>query len=375
VRYVKYRWASCWGARLLESGSWALTRLCLNSRAPDMVKRILIIEPFRLGDAVLLSDMPPLLHGLFPQAGIDVAVGASGAEWFAGKDEVSVVHKCVFPWVCGWSRVNLSGTIRLVRLLRKYQYDLAIDPRGDIRTQLIMILAGCRIRVGLLRYIGSNMRLKGRALTHALDNRPGEYRLDLNRRLCFLAAGVPEEPQKKTARHYDIHQPTHVLIHPGCGWKHREWGVRNWVALIHELQKLGCEIAVIGSSVDQFVLARIKEHSSVKVRTADSIEDFKQHLNVADILICLDSAPMHIAALAGKPMVVLFGPGDVGAYAPRGPQVRLVHHQDQFLCAPCTQKKCVHPLNNCMACIAVGEVVSAVMELVLDESSDKIGAV
>ena len=248
-------------------------------------------------------------------------------------------------------------------MVNAHQYDLAIDPRGDIRTQLIMILAGCRVRVGLRRYVGSNMSLRGMILTRSLDNQPGEYRLDLNRRLCFLAAGVPEEPQKKSGEHCSMKRPVNILIHPGCGWRYREWGVRNWAALIDNLQEAGCLVSVVGPLADKTALSLIKEASTATVEVASSLNDFKQCLRVADILICLDSAPMHIAALEGKPLVALFGPGDTGTYAPRGPQVRLVHHQDQFHCAPCTQKKCVYPSNNCMDSIAVREVVDAVKEL------------
>jgi ADP-heptose:LPS heptosyltransferase len=87
----------------------------------------------------------------------------------------------------------------------------------------------------------------------------------------------------------------------------------------------------------------------------------------ADLLVCLDSGPMHLAQTLGVPVVALFGPGDFELWCPRGERDEVIFHR--LPCNPCLQERCVRSGDSCMTMITVEEVFTAVKK-VLDLKTD-----
>ena len=80
-----------------------------------------------------------------------------------------------------------------------------------------------------------------------------------------------------------------------------------------------------------------------------------------DVYIGNDTAPMHLAAFVGTPVIALFGPTDPIENAPFGKAPSIVVRKD-VSCNPCRNRTC----NNlvCMDAITVDEVVKAVERLI-----------
>jgi len=78
-----------------------------------------------------------------------------------------------------------------------------------------------------------------------------------------------------------------------------------------------------------------------------------------DLLIGIDSGPMHVAAAMGTPVVALFGPTDPHRTGPRGEGHEVIFHRQ-----PCWGP-CVHPVRpkcrerRCVSAITVEEVLRA----------------
>ena len=77
----------------------------------------------------------------------------------------------------------------------------------------------------------------------------------------------------------------------------------------------------------------------------------------ADLLLCNDSGPLHLAAAYGTPSVALFGPTVAGKWQPPGGEHLMI--QKQGFCEGCVgwhpNAACVHD-NACMKAISVDEV-------------------
>jgi ADP-heptose:LPS heptosyltransferase len=83
-------------------------------------------------------------------------------------------------------------------------------------------------------------------------------------------------------------------------------------------------------------------------------------LGRASVFIGSDSGPMHLASLAGRPIVAIFGPTDPIENAPfPGLPVRLV--RADVGCNPC-REGC--PTRSCMAAVGAAEVLAAARELI-----------
>jgi len=74
-----------------------------------------------------------------------------------------------------------------------------------------------------------------------------------------------------------------------------------------------------------------------------------------------DSAPMHIAAALGIPLVALFGPGHPARVGPCAPRDRYRAVIKQVECRPCDRDACASPI--CLEGITVEEVYDACMDL------------
>lgn len=88
-------------------------------------------------------------------------------------------------------------------------------------------------------------------------------------------------------------------------------------------------------------------------------------LKVSDLLVCVDSGPMHIAASLDVPLVTLFGPGDPVRFAPFMPRERYAIVRVGLACSPCRQHNqagCPSGFK-CMAEISIDDVLAAVLEL------------
>ena len=84
-------------------------------------------------------------------------------------------------------------------------------------------------------------------------------------------------------------------------------------------------------------------------------------LGTVDLMITVDSGPMHIAAAMGTPVVALFGPTDPARTGPLGPGAVL---RKPLPCSPCLQQKCrIADTYRCMRDLDVEEVVRAAQGL------------
>lgn len=126
-----------------------------------------------------------------------------------------------------------------------------------------------------------------------------------------------ESSIRRIKRHGDVRR---VLVHPGTSklalakGVHKTWPVENWLALILKLARHDdIQVVLSGGPEDAEVLEELHkkiDHTRVistfgKTR---NLADLAALISVCDLLVCVDSGPMHIAVGCGKPLVALFGP-------------------------------------------------------------------
>jgi ADP-heptose:LPS heptosyltransferase len=129
-----------------------------------------------------------------------------------------------------------------------------------------------------------------------------------------------------TANHPDFRR---IIIHPGTSRLAvqkgiiKTWSTDNWVALISKLQQSpNIEIILAGGPDDEAIIKEIsaKVTPSANLLSAvghtKSLADLAALIDVSSILVCVDSAPMHLAVALDKPLVALFGPTDEAKLLP-----------------------------------------------------------
>ncbi len=252
----------------------------------------------------------PLLEATFP----DVHFIAYDAPWTAYRDKYRL-------WKWRWSEM-----LDLVRQLRREHFHLAISVRNDPRDHLFMWMIGADERFGF--------PLRGSAvfLTHPLTrSRPKQHKVR-DWRDIGQALGFPDmenaDPRIDHA-HYrsdrvdelfrGITKPV-VCLHPGARIVVRRWPEENFATVVARMRELFDFHLALIPDLDGYGLGLAPIVDSVL--PALSVAELVDVLGRADLLLCNDSGPGHIAASCGRPTIVVFGPTDPDWFSPWGE----IHH-------------------------------------------------
>jgi len=164
----------------------------------------------------------------------------------------------------------------------------------------------------------------------------------------------------------------------------KSWTSASWVTTVNALAKRHPDavMALVGAPSEWGICEEIKAGLSAAViaRTVNLANELPVRsliglLDGAVGCLSVDTGPAHLAAAVGCPLVVLFGPANPLAMAPRGPAaVRTV--VSGVACSPCygTPARSACRDNVCMRELSAVSVLSAWAEAVPDAVRLRIGA-
>jgi len=122
-------------------------------------------------------------------------------------------------------------------------------------------------------------------------------------------------------------------------------------------------VVVVGAAKDRMlgyeILAEVSPRQRHNLAGRTTPSQLAALLTKCDLLIGIDSGPMHVAAAVGRPVVALFGPTDPHRTGPQGDRHEVIFHEQECW------RPCVHPVvpdckhRRCMEAITVDEVLSA----------------
>lgn len=159
-----------------------------------------------------------------------------------------------------------------------------------------------------------------------------------------------------------------VSIFPTTSSPLRRWEAGKWAQVIDGLiLKYETQIVISSERNDEDFCAKILSKTSPKVTNLTGRTTLLQSaalIELSDVIICLDSAPMHFAMTFNRPFVALFGPGSPAIWEPFSSNSRVIykHLRCSDTCVQFDKNVC-HL--TCMKSILPRDVLSAVEELVL----------
>ena len=345
-------------------GSFCLPRKKSGPLQPP--RRILIFRLDSLGDAVLTLPAIHYLEKRFPGSAIDFLVSPAVHDFYAFLFPKSAVNL--------FKQSGLGEYVQTAKRLRSAGYDLAIDFRGDLRRILLMRLAGIPERWGRDATGG------GFLLTHAISNIADRHEVLQNLELVqgngvlpepeFPPVVLPTRPLNLSAgRLIQGKGERKIVLHIGAGYPSKRWPITHFVALAQKILEANLGVPIfIGNEAEKKLLAPVQNQLGQECLNfigRTTLEELLLLLNQADLFVGNDSGPAHLAALLGKPRVVIFsGTNDFRKWAPWGGRQRLIRHE--VPCSPCEEMKCPLPRHDCMEDIPVEEVFSAIREMLRD---------
>jgi lipopolysaccharide heptosyltransferase I len=347
-------------------------------------KSILIVKPSSLGDIIHTLPVAHALKRCFPECRIGWIV----QEVFAPILEQDPAVDRVYPIAISSTSEPQAGrlayaralretiaTLRnLRRQLRQAPYDLILDLQASFRSGLLSLSNPAGERIGFADARELNPLFQHRRIpvpagcSHAQDKNllfSSYLGCPAGKEDLYLCTGEDADWRagEFLARHGVAPDDQVVYLHGAARWQTKFWRQERWAALADCLARDGLRVVFGGSGKDKIYLAPIVEGMARPSMVAAGELDLAGSaalLKRSALYIGLDSGPMHMAALAGVPVVALFGPTHPERVGPYNVAHRIVR-DERLNCLGCRKRSCAHL--SCMENITVEMVYAAALQL------------
>lgn len=329
-------------------------------------KRILVVKLDHIGDVLLATPVFSNLRKSFPDTELHALCGKWSRVILDNHPHVDRVIEYNSPIFCRTGHpATFRNALRLFKLLRRQNYDMLIELRGDWRI----------IWYSLLRFTPMRLCRASLQIAHKL----GLHRLsglhETTRNLDVLnQVGIPTTIQNTTFSISTIDKewadnlftkvnfvsefPV-VSIHPGSPNILKRWIPGRFAELADWLiEQKEAQIVFVGVQDEISIIKHIQNQmrgESTNIAGKTSIPQLASILQKSDMFIGNDSGPMHLAAAVGTQTIGLFGPGNPHRFGPVGEKCQII--QKKHDCPPCSGNKCRYGEEGCMSKIRVPDVI------------------
>ena len=349
------------------------------------LRRALVIKLRHHGDVLLASPVFSVLKNHAPQLEIDALVYADTAPMLEGHPAVAQVHGIDRGWKKLAVPARLTFELGLFRRLRARRYDLIVHLSEHPRGAWLARLLGARHAVA--PRIASKPEFWRASFTHLyaqpLNARRHMVERNLDalrrigirpgadeRRLTLVAGAAAESRVDALLEQHGLAGKSFIHFHPASRWQFKCWTAEKNAELIRCLRDEG-ERVVVTCAPDaremEFVEAVLGQAGSgagaANLAGQLSLKELGALSQRARLFVGVDSAPMHIAAAMGTPVVALFGPSGELEWGPWGVPHRVVA-SDAHPCRPCGLDGCGgSKRSECLTTLPVARVMAAIGEL------------
>ncbi|MCQ2754907.1 MAG: glycosyltransferase family 9 protein, partial [bacterium] len=273
-------------------------------------KKILFINFGGLGDEILFLPTILSIKAQYPQTEITLALEPRSKGITSLTD---VIDKTLFADIKGRNKYN-----ELIKLLFKIWgegFDLVVSSGSN---KYISIFLACTL---IPKRIGYNTgKLSEKLLTRAVNLNKNQYAVDMYHDLAKpLTDIVTELPVFSIQKKPQI--PNSVLIHPGVSKISAQKGMiktipaTEWAKVVELLADSGKNVILAGGPDDVECIKTIQKlvpqgkYTNMYGKTAN-LKELAELISSAEIFLCSDSAPLHIAVGMGVKTYAIFGSTD-----------------------------------------------------------------
>ena len=332
---------------------------------------VLVVQTAFLGDLILTLPLAQALRKTFPLAQIDFLVVPKTASVLANHPAIDDV--LIFDKRGG--DAGIRGFLRQVRTIRKRNYDTAILPHRSIRSAALVRMAQIPRRIGFNTSAGRILFtdvVKYESLVHEVDrnlNLLNAFKVFYERpRIPELFPSDADREAVDSLLQAGHHEPGEALIGiaPGTVWNTKRWIPERYADLVGRLISRGFWVVILGGGDDRRLLPLGESPRVLNATGRLTILQSAELIRRCRVLVCNDSAPMHLAVAVRTPVVAIFGATipEFG-FAPIGKN-DVVLETKGLACRPCTSHGgdvCPVKTFDCMMRISAPQVLEAVNKI------------
>ncbi|MBP8139315.1 MAG: putative lipopolysaccharide heptosyltransferase III [Burkholderiales bacterium] len=356
------------------------------------LKRVLVTKLRHHGDVLLASPVVSTLKAVAPHAEVDALVYRDTAPMLEGHPALARLHTIDRAWKREGLLRQLSAERALARDLAARRYDLLVHltehPRGIALARRLKprwAVTTAQVTERGAAWLWKRHYTHFYRLPRATERPMVEQNLDALRRIGIEppeeARGLVMVPGAQAEAKVDallasrgLARGAFVQAHPGSRWFFKCWPADRVAALVERIVADGLPVVLTAApdGRERALLDAIRAQLSPAAakRVADlggmlSLRELAALTARARLFVGVDSAPMHIAAAVGTPVVALFGPSSEIAWGPWRVPSRVV--TSAHPCRPCGLDGCGgSKVSECLTTLPVERVHAAVRELLED---------
>ena len=362
----------------------------MNSRSEnDKPRRILIIRLSSIGDVVRTLPALTSLRRQYPGSHIAWAVEDKSSSILEGHpdlDELLVFERKKIAGLLKHPLCFFEGLSLLARFLGKIRgagYDLVFDFHGILKSGLIAAFTCSPSRVGFAKDFVKEFN-------HLFTNRkiiPSDARLPRVTRnlelirpfvsgentaekpVIGIAGNHREKARAFMTEKFGDHHPL-VAVHPGTSRDIKKWSARSFAMVCDMVaESLDAKVVLTWGPGElgeaELICSLAKTRPEVGMQT-DSLFELAAILEACDLMITVDSGPMHIGSAVGTPVIAIFGPTDIQVNSPHWQPYEIV--SSNMECSPCDEN-C--DFAKCMGAVAPEAVLAAARKLLIHTNATK----
>jgi heptosyltransferase-2 len=346
------------------------------------MRRILIIAPNWIGDAVMSQPLLARLKASYPDSQIDVLASPWVASIYRSCAEVNHVIEARLE------HKKLQWTLRkqLAMQVQSHDYQACFVLPNSLKSALIPWLANIPFRIG---YRGE---LRFGLLNLSLPNPSKTNRPPMVDHYMALADLLEDEATQATAQNHEnipalnvlekskesverklkaanIDPPTTYVFCPGAEYGvTKRWPTEHFAKLAQALTTANPEnqIILLGSNADHALAENIQQHTSHLPNIHNwcgktSLDEAIALIGISKAVVSNDSGLMHIAAALKTPQVAIFGSSDPQHTPPLSDQAKVIWLN--LPCSPCHKRECPLGHLKCLQDITPEQVFSTIKTL------------
>jgi heptosyltransferase-2 len=305
-------------------------------------ERILIIQTAFLGDVILATGLVEKVNQHYPDAETDILIRQGYESLFEGHPKICRIH------VFDKSRLKYVHLFRVIRKIRKLDYDMVVNVQRYLSTGLITIFSGAAVTIGFdknpLSFFFSNK------ISHLFD---GNHETGRNHKLVeWFTDDQPAKPvvYPQPANYENIagyNRGKYLCIAPASIWFTKQFPVEKWLELL-SLVPSTLPVYLTGGPDDRLLGEEIRIKSGM-----DNVKNLCGALSLLDTAALMagalmnfvnDSAPMHLASAMNAPVCAVYCSTIPSfGYGPLSEHSSILQIREDLYCRPCGihgRKKC-----------------------------------
>ncbi len=359
---------------------------------PRSIRRALVTKLRHHGDVLLSTPVFTTIARVAPHAEVDALVYRETQPMLANHPAIARIHTIDREWKRQGLLKQMRAERALLAALRARRYDLIVHltehPRGATLARLLRPRwAVARERTDAPRFWRTSFthyyRLPKATPRHAVEanldalRRIGFYPDASDKRLTLVPDAAARARIDALSAKLGLERDRFVQCHPGSRWMFKCWTAERTAALIDRVTAAGYRVVLTGApdARERALVAAIAGALAPSTRThvADTtgeltLPELAELTTRARAFVGVDSAPMHIAAAVGTPVVVLFGPSGEHEWGPWMVPHRIVASA-VHPCRPCGIDGCGGgKVSECLTSLPVDRVFAALMDLIAETS-------